>query len=440
MEKESNQTDATAEMLDRWCSAPGFQFTCPEAEEAYKKRAKRIADVIQLKVPDRVPIVPAFGMFPYLDNGFTCQEVFFDPQKAREAWLKTATEFEPDAFSSTLLNGTFFEEIGYRQLRLPGRGVPATSIFQFVEEEYVKAEEFYDSFLNDPSDFLWRVYLPRVCGMLEPLAKFPPLNQSFGYYLGLTSTLSAFGKPEIAGAFEALCKSAAHAVQWNEAVAATSREIGSLGFPSAMGGGTHAPFDTIGDFLRGTRGIMLDIRRNPDKLLQAMEKLVPIHIEIGLRAKQSGNPVVSIPLHKGAEGFMSAEQYKTFYWPTLRKVIMGLINEGLVPRLFFEGENTSRLEIIKDIPKGRAIYWFEKVDLHRAKEVLGDTVCFKGNVPVSLLAVGSPEDVKAYVKNLIDIVGKGGGLIVDCGALFDEARHENVKAMVDTTKEYGVYG
>jgi len=207
-----------------------------------------------------------------------------------------------------------------------------------------------------------------------------------------------------------------------------------------MGGGTHAPFDTIGDFLRGTRGIMLDIRRNPDKLLQAMEKLVPIHIEIGLRAKQSGNPVVSIPLHKGAEGFMSAEQYKIFYWPTLRKVIMGLINEGLVPRLFFEGENTSRLEIIKDIPKGRAIYWFEKVDLHRAKEVLGDTVCFKGNVPVSLLAVGSPEDVKAYVKNLIDIVGKDGGLIVDCGALFDEARHENVKAMVDTTKEYGVYG
>jgi hypothetical protein len=62
MEKESNQTDATAEMLDRWCSAPGFQFTCPEAEEAYKKRAKRIAEVIQLKVPDRVPIVPDCGV------------------------------------------------------------------------------------------------------------------------------------------------------------------------------------------------------------------------------------------------------------------------------------------------------------------------------------------------------------------------------------------
>jgi len=79
------------------------------------------------------------------------------------------------------------------------------------------------------------------------------------------------------------------------------------------------------------------------------------------------------------------------------------------------------------------------VDIHRAKEVLGDTVCFRGNVPVTLLCAATPEDVKAYVKELIDVVGKGGGLMVDCGIWFDEARHENVKAMVDFTKEYGVY-
>lgn len=45
----------------------------------------------------------------------------------------------------------------------------------------------------------------------------------------------------------------------------------------------------------------------------------------------------------------------------------------------------------------------------------------------------------AYVKNLIDIVGKGGGLIVYCNVIIDEAKRENVKAMVEFTKEYGVY-
>jgi uroporphyrinogen-III decarboxylase len=177
-----------------------------------------------------------------------------------------------------------------------------------------------------------------------------------------------------------------------------------MGFPSGSGAAFHTPFDTIGDFLRGTRGIMLDMYRKPDKLVEAIEKLVPIHIEMGLRARKIEDPLVNIPLHKGAEGFMSIKQYETFYWPTLKKVIIRLIEKGLVPRLLFEGENTSRLEIIKDIPRGKAIYWFEKVDICKAKEVLGDTVCFMGNVPVSLLATATPEEVKAHVKNLIDVV------------------------------------
>jgi uroporphyrinogen-III decarboxylase len=150
-------------------------------------------------------------------------------------------------------------------------------------------------------------------------------------------------------------------------------------------------------------------------------------------------PFVFFPLHKGAEGFMSLDQFKKFYWPTLREVMMGCIEAGLVPAIFFEGENTSRLEVIKDIPRGKAIYHFDKVDIKKAKEILGDTVCFQGNVPVSYLATGTVKQVKDYVKTLIDVVGAGGGLIVDSGSILDEAKYENVKAMLDFTKEYGVY-
>ena len=109
--------------------------------------------------------------------------------------------------------------------------------------------------------------------------------------------------------------------------------------------------------------------------------------------------------------------------------------------VLWEGDCTSRLETIKDIPKGKAIYWFERTDIFKAKEILGDTVCIRGNVPGTLLCLGSPEDVEAYCKKLIDVVGKGGGFILD-GAIGipDEAKPENVKAMADTTKEYGVYG
>jgi hypothetical protein len=425
-----------------WCSAPGVKFINEDAEKAYKERAKRIADVIQLKVPDRVPILPSFGMFPAIDNGYTCEEVMFDYDKAHAAWMKTLQDFEPDAFISSgyASSGPVLEALEYKQLRLPGRGVDPKHVYQFVEGEYVKADEFYDKFIDDPSDFMLRTYLPRVCGALEPLQMIRPIHESFGYYISIVSNLIPLGIPEIAGALQSLQKAAAEAVKWAMHIGTEIQEIMGMGFPSMSCGQSAAPYDIIGDWFRGTQGIMVDMYRCPDKLMQAMERLVPMLIKMGVnQAKQFGNPIVYLMLHKGCEGFMSIDQFKTFYWPTLRKVMMGFIDEGCVPLPLFEGTYTSRLEIIKDIPKGKAIYWFEKVDIYKAKEILGDTVCFKGNVPIALLCTGTPEDVKAYVKKLIDVVGKGGGLIVDCGILFDEARHENVKAMVDFTKEYGVY-
>jgi hypothetical protein len=83
-------------------------------------------------------------------------------------------------------------------------------------------------------------------------------------------------------------------------------------------------------------------------------------------------PRVFIPLHKGAEYFMSLEQFKTFYWPGLRALMLGLIDEvdeGLTPCPLFEGDYASRLEIIADIPKAKACYAFERMDIFKAKEV-----------------------------------------------------------------------
>jgi hypothetical protein len=81
---------------------------------------------------------------------------------------------------------------------------------------------------------------------------------------------------------------------------------------------------------------MLDIFQRPEKLITAMKKLVPICIEMRPRAKKRVNPFVTMSLHKGPNGFMLLEQYKTFYWPTLWKVMMGLIDEGLIPMPFLK--------------------------------------------------------------------------------------------------------
>ena len=63
-----------------------------------------------------------------------------------------------------------------------------------------------------------------------------------------------------------------------------------------------------------------------------------------------------------------------------------------------------------------------------------------GNVPNVMLLSGTPDDVRAYCKKLIDVVGKDGGFIMDAAVMLDEAKPENLKAMIDFTKEYGIYG
>lgn len=429
----------TEETLQRWCSGEGIHFTSAEAEEAYKRRAKRIADTVQLKAPDRVPVELTHGIFPALYAGFTAEDVLFDRERNFEAYKKTVTDFQSDTLRFRAAQGTLLEFLECKQVLLPGRGIPVTSNLQFVETECETADEFYDAFIEDPTGFMLKVHWPRIFGTLKSLDQLRPMDAGFSYYLGMPGIIPGFGTPGVHEAFQRLCEAGNLALEEAEFGKAKSREIMQMGFPLDTGGVSHAPFDTVGDFIRGTKGMMLDMFRRPEKILAATEKLVPMMIKMGLHARNAPSPFVFMPLHKGCDGFMSLEQYKTFYWPSLRKVALGLIEEGLVPILFFEGENTSRLEVIKDIPKGKAVYHFEKVNLSKAKEVLGDTVCFRGNVPVSLLCTGTPEEVKAYVKGLVDTFGRNGGLIVDSGAILDEAKPDNVRAMVDFTKEYGVY-
>jgi uroporphyrinogen-III decarboxylase len=228
--------------------------------------------------------------------------------------------------------------------------------------------------------------------------------------------------------------------EWQEAVSACNREALAAGLPSLQGGTGTAPFDTIGDALRGTKGIIMDMYRQPDKLLEALEIVADLTIKQAIsETNASGGFIVSFPLHKGDDTFMSEKQFETFYWPTLKKVILALIDEGIMSSLFAEGRYLMRLEIIKDLPKGWVMWQFDQTDMGRAKEVLGDTACIAGNVPTSLMCTGTPGAVKKYCRKLIEVCGQGGGYILTGGASATEAKPDNLRAIMSAAKEYGVY-
>ena len=136
---------------------------------------------------------------------------------------------------------------------------------------------------------------------------------------------------------------------------------------------------------------------------------------------------------------MSNQQFEKFYWPGLKKAILTNIELGYIAAPFWEGFWDDRLEYLLELPKGKFIFWTERTDIFKAKEVLGEHCCIQGGVPPSILTSGSPQDVEEYCKKLIKTVGKNGGFILGCGSAMDEAKPANVMAMVNAAKKYGWY-
>jgi uroporphyrinogen-III decarboxylase len=303
----------------------------------------------------------------------------------------------------------------------------------------MKADE-YDLLINDPSNFWQRFYLPRVIGALEPWASLDPFTDLVE---GPTTGpfFIPFGTPPVQDMLRKIMNAGNAALEWIQHFSAMDgKAMATYGLPGFAGGVTKAPYDILGDTLRGTRGLMMDMFRRPEKVLEACERLVPIAVDWGRRAcNVNRHPMVFIPLHKGADGFLSDQDYRTFYWPTLKAVLRGLIDEGIVPLCFAEGAYNDRLEVINDpdIPAGRMVWMFDATDMRAAKHVLGGRCCIGGNVPGALLTTGEPCEVDAYVKDLVGAVAGDGGFILGSGIVIDEARPDCVKAMVEAGRKYG---
>jgi len=442
MEKKWDEMSVSERRESRyksWYSPEGVEFKTPEAEASYRATVTRFKDILELKQPDRVPILTICTFMPSDLYGVTPYEVMNDGEKLASIFTQFVEDYKPDFYMSPALVGTskVFEILDYKQYSWPGHGVEKEYGYQYNEGEYMKAED-YKALIDDPTDFWLRTLMPRIFGALAPLQMIPSFTELWEMPI-VPGNMVPFGIPDVQNALKALLEAGTVAMEWIHHVIGFETTAKSMGFVSAAGGLTKAPFDILADTLRGTKAIMMDLYRRPDMVLKAIERITPLAIKQGVGAATfQGNPVVFIPLHKGADGFMSDEHFKTFYWPSLKAVIVGLIDEGCVPFIFCEGSYNSRLEYLKELPKG-TLWVFDRTDMVRVKELLGDTICIGGNVPSGMIVTGTAEEVRAYCKNLIDDIGKGGGYMMSFGTGMDEGKPETVHAMIDFTKEYGVY-
>jgi len=420
--------------LDYWEGGEWITFFDANAESEYKKKVKVLRDAVEMKGCSRIPTVPMMGGYLFKRAGLSGREVLYNYESMSKPIIDFHNKFKPDTAVLPMMGSArVWEILDYKLYTWAGHGLPDNHYFQTVEKEYMKEDE-YPLFIGDPSGFWLKQYLPRVFGSLAPLSKMfdlPLLTEIV--QVGWASF--PFGMPDVQDMLKKLMEAGNEAMKFMEVSTKFSTDLESSGYPSLRSVFAKAPFDMIGDTLRGVKGMVMDMYRRPDQVIAACEKLVPVIIRDAVEAcNRTGAVFVFFPLHKGADAFMSPDQYKKFYWPTFRAVMEGLNKEGLIAHLFAEGSYNKRLEIIADYPKGWTLWYFDQTDMRKAKKLLGGTACIQGNVPSSLMTTAPVEQLKAYCEDLLNIFSDDGGFILSNGAVLDDSTDEHVRTLIEIVR------
>jgi len=213
------------------------------------------------------------------------------------------------------------------------------------------------------------------------------------------------------------------------------------GTVSAISGILKAPFDIIADKLRGYLGLVTDVMERPDKVLAACEALMPHLLHVALSgADPEKNVPIGFWMHRGCVPFVSQKHFEKFYWPTLKPIIEEIWAQGHQVLFYAEGDWNAHLNAFAELPAQSIVYHVDQADIFEVHKTIGQKFCISGGIANLLLSHGTPDEVRDCCRKVIDGVAGDGGYIMDASAIVqDDAKVENIKAMTDFTREYGVY-
>ena len=395
----------------------------PDKTELYQQRLNRYVAAMRNGKPDRIPIRPFVAEFTAKYAGYTCQDVAHDYRKAFDAVLRCAADFDWDAMVPNMVYvwTGWAQALGIRYFAVPGVDIPADVGFQYREPPeqaaFMRREE-YDELIEDPTRFLYQVWLPRISGEISAPNRPAGYRHNLSLVKGGMSLLSYF-------------------YAFGPQVARMRDECGTV---SAISGMLKAPLDILADKLRGYVGLAMDLMEVPDTVTRACYALMPHLAHIAISGLDPTHSVpVPIWMHRGCVPFISRAHFETIYWPTLRPIVEAIWSRGNQVLFYAEGNWDAHLERFAELPAGSIVYHVDRGDVAAARKAFGNRFCLSGGIPNDLLSYGTPEAVRACCKKVID-AADGGGYIMDAGAILqNDASVENMQALTEFTREYGVY-
>lgn len=362
---------------------------------------ERIDSTIKFKPTDKIPVAPLIIGFAAKCAGYTQREIYSDFNKWLEALEITYNMIGhcDMVFPRWPMDVCKMQMMEYR---VPGNGIPDDQTAQIVEKEIMKTKDY--EFIISEGITPW---------FFNHIAKIWNINIRFPFCIPLI-----IPKLILLNIRTKKIKS-----YWN-----------SKGIPTNFDAAYYPAFDLF-SLVRSLDKFFYDLFNCPGLVEEACIKATPDLIKLAktpLRLNK-GKFVCIYPMRSSAT-FISPDFFERFALPYLKESIQTFYNEGLICILHCDGNWTPMLKFFKNFPHQSCIIELDgETDIFEAKKILGNHLCIKGNVPATLLAFNSKDEVVSYCKRLIKIIGKDNGFILSSGCEVPiNAKIENVKAMVET--------
>ena len=370
---------------------------------------ERVKKAIRLEKTDKVPVAPQVTDHSAKVLGVPLGNAFNDPEVACKAILKCYEVYQG-------VDMSFGGALGYIYLApfpdghsawffrwdLPKPG--EDKVPQMLEYEIISGEE-YDLLMEKGLLYFIR-------------PDHPDLNQFFQMMIKMAQAM----KPAVDKA----------------------NEFGLFTYAQSL---INIPTDLLANF-RGLNGYLMDFYDRPEKIKQVCDWLVDDLIDIGInlakqfaQANNDDSKTILLGANRASASYISPKMFEEFAWEYFYKEVMAIIEAGFTPVIHLDGNWTPMAKYFREFPKGKCLFHLDdQNDIFEWKKILGDHSALMGNVPASLLAYGTPEQVEEHCRKLIEVVGEGGGFILANACVVPyNAKIENIQAMIRASEKYGVY-
>lgn len=210
--------------------------------------------------------------------------------------------------------------------------------------------------------------------------------------------------------------------------------------------GILGPFTMLSWYLIDFTTLSIFMYTEPDIVHAMNEAVLQWNLDaVALAVKDGGVDCVQISDDWGGTSglLLSPMHFREFFVPYLKRLVEGIKAMGVPVIMHNDGQIWDILDDIVDCGIN-ALHPVERaagMDLKKVKEKYKGKLTPIGNVNnKETMASANPEDVRNEVLECLREAAPGGGYIISTDhSIHDLIPYENVKCLIDTVREYGVY-